>query len=540
MQSQSIRRLSGLLVLALLAACGSSSDSSSSSTTTTTDTTTKAAVPGDVVLSSPTASTASSSSLNVKAVGDAATSDYAARRTAFQSLSSGDNACAFTPQIKTVSSPRCYGPNLNYNGHPGASVADADTTDTPNVEDDDGQMPSGDLGLWGLTESSTGEGCAAAKMNELVDKVASTVDNVVNMFGVMACAGKKAGIALPAVGATVDLTAAMNTHMVAPGITISAATLTRNADTDANGDGTADRVFVSTMTATFGFGGATGTRTGTMTLKHIPTTGDNSTYKGKLSMKMSKDTRDGSNCGELAGVEAGAVDAGTILYEKTSASSVVYQVNYAQFCGKSTNPFDSSNNILPSDKATSTNLDGWADNWNYGLFSTNPSNGTGTFAYAWQAGKGDGNTRVLNLTTEVVSGGSNLTGTAYFGFGPDIETASGRGTITKMICNWAGPGNSHTGLTKAQKMVLGKASGATVWSNSSATITYAPTNSCDAAASDSFVYEAVDGNYQAVAGTSGKELSLTNDRITSTTAVTNDLVDLTGVSFTLPTAPSDV
>ncbi|PIR25080.1 MAG: hypothetical protein COX62_02470 [Deltaproteobacteria bacterium CG_4_10_14_0_2_um_filter_43_8] len=519
-----------------LSSCGSSGNSG-----TTADTTTSAVVPADVVVSSPTASTSVSASLGVKtlkAVGDAATEDYDAKKTALQNLISGDNDCAFTLQIPSVSSPSCYGPPVNFNGHLNSSAIDGDTNDDGQA-DDDGALPSGDTGIWNTTQGVS-EACAAAKMNELVQKVSANVDNMINIAAVMACSGKKAGTTLPTIGATVDLASTVESQSTVSGLTVSSATLARKANVDANSDGTTDPVYVSTLGVSMDFGGAIGVRTGTITLKHIPTTSDNSTYKGKLSFSMAKSSEDGGNCAGTAGTESGAVNAGTILYEKTSGTSLTYETNFAEFCGSSTDPFDTDNNIDPSDKVSTSNTDGWGNNWNYGLFALNPSNGTGTFAYAWQAGQGDGNTRVLDVTTSIDSS-DNLSGTAYFGFGTDIATAAGRGTITAMICNWAGPGNTHTGLEKAQRQVMSKASGTDTWISSSANITYAPSNSCDAGIGDGFIYEAVNsGTYAAVAGTSGSELNFDNDRETDAAAVTNNLVNLTDVVFTAPTAPTDI
>ena len=48
-----------------------------------------------------------------------------------------------------------------------------------------------------------------------------------------------------------------------------------------------------------------------------------------------------------------------------------------------------------------------------------------------------------------------------------------------MICNWAGPGNSKTGVAKIQRQKLSYDSTANVWESIQDNITFAPTISCD-------------------------------------------------------------
>lgn len=518
------------VLLCSFVACGSSSSSDSADA----ETSTAKAVPSDVVLSSPTSSTAADSSIFVKtfkslfkAVGDADSDDYTAKREALQELISAAGECSFTLDIPTVPPPECYGPKINYTGHINSGNIDLDTDDGSDPEDDDGKLPVGDTGIWNETEGE--EACAAAKMNQLVNSVAAKVDNAIKLFGAMACAGKKAGLDLPAVGAEVDLTAAMEEHLDVELLTVDSATLERLAD-DAEGN----EVYQSTVTFTMSLPG--NTKTSTIILKHIPTADDNSTYQGKLSITLENAVRDGGNC-----PEGGSVDGGTILYAKSSDTDVKYEVNFAEFCGADAEPLDESNNVDAADKFDAgTNPTGWANNWNYALFSINPEESTGSVSFAWQAGGQDGATRVFNVATTQEDDG-DATGTAYFGYGPDIATDEGRGTITKMICNWAGPGNSHTGVELAQKQTLSRAEGETVWSSAEANITYALSNSCDAGAGDGFLYEAVDDDvFAAVAGDSGDELDFSNNRDTDGAAVVNNLVPLDEVDFVMPTPPSDV
>lgn len=500
-----------------LAGCGAAGTSSGNPSTTT-----ASAVPSDLVLSSPTASTAVAASRSKglrKATGDPTTSDYLSKQAALQALINAAGDCAFTLQLPTVTPPACYGPALTFSSHPEATTPDSNTTDN-GADDDDGTLPTGDLGLWNTNEGS--EACAAAQMNYVVDAVARRVDNFIKLFGVAICAQKKAGLSLPAVGETLNLATAMQTHAQVIGLTVTTLALGRQANTTGG-----HAVYHMTFTGTLGFAGNI-TKESQITLTHIPTAEDNSTYRGQLSIRQSNLAEGGMNCASVGAT--GSVDATTILYEKTAADNLIYLLNDAEFCGATTNPFDSQMNIAPSDKASLTNPEGWANNWDYGLFRFNPSAGTGVVAYAWQAGMNDQQARVLNVTTSAQTDG-RITGTAYFGFGPEVAATSGLGTIDRFICNWAGPGGAitsqnYTGVAKVQRQGLVRATGGAAFTSveSDLAITYAPTTTCNT--NSGFVYQSSDG-------------SMTNDNA-SGTAVTNGLLDVSQLSFTMPTRPSDL
>lgn len=596
LQGERIRRLIALVGICTMAACGGassgsgSSDDSGSSTTGssggttsgTPDTTTSTTVPGDLVVSSPTAGASASGNLargskslkvEAPALGEPGATEFQEKREALRELLAAEGSCGFSMRTEMPSSPSCYGPTLRYCNHDDANSTDAACAIPEGANSfgenapDDGNAPVGDVGLWSETESSTGEACAAAQMNYLIDKVAVRIDNIVNIFGAMACAGKKAEVELPAVGETVDLSAAIAEHLSVTGLTISAASVTRLED-DASGNA----VYQSTLTISATGPGGT-TETGTLILKHIPTAADNSTYKGKLSMAISSTASDGGNCGQ-SGL-TGMTRAGVILYEKASESALTYKLDFADFCGSETDPLDEDNNIDPSDKLVVTgngqpqgdqqqppegdtpqgppqgaptvtsesspteNLDGWGGNWNHGVFSLNPTSGTGTVAFAWQAGPQDSYTRVLNASVSSNDDGS-AGGTAYFGYGPDVASTSEIvGSISGFFCNWAGP-NNRNGMTGpsalAQRQVLQRAAGADLFTSDSSqlAITYAPTNSCNVAADADMEFFAVSNQ------DSSTPLGMTNDVIVEDTAITHNLIDLSEVSFTVPTPPADL
>lgn len=524
-----------LLSLTVIAACGGSSTTGSTGTTTTVEDT----APDDVVLSSPTATITGGTSISeygLKGIGiKGVEDDFETKKAAYQQLKGGTGECTFSLiQMSSILVP-CYGPSIEYQNHPDGAA--------PNPAAP--YLPPSDTGLWNETaDGSTQEACAAKKMNALVGEVSGYVDNMINTIGGMICAEKKAGIELPEINGSEDVKEEITAHINVPGLDFTTATLERLAN-----DGT-NPVYRSTAETVMTMGDQT--VNGTVIVKHVPTATDNSTYKGKISYTMATAQDDvQSNCSGTTGMTI----AGTILYEKSSATSMKYEMNYAMFCGQTADPLDANNNISPTDKFCSTteinagqcttpNLDGWANNWNYGLFEIDPTTGMGTVAYAWQAGYYDGATRVFNITVDDAADGS-ASGTAYYGFGPDIaEAVAGvtKGKITQFICNWAGPGMGPNGgnrqpVEKAQRQTLTRAVGGTVFTPATSNITYAPANSCSADADHTdFKYWSINSAQDPTP----INPAMSNDK---TTVGTRD-VGLIGLTteyvFTLPTPPTDL
>lgn len=98
----------------------------------------------------------------------------------------------------------------------------------------------------------------------------------------------------------------------------------------------------------------------------------------------------------------------------------------------------------------------------------------GDYAYAWQAGKDDGNVRAFNLlaTDEATE---DFEAIAFFGYGDDIENDDP--AIKGFIGNWAGPGNNHNLQENAQKQVVDFNTTTRKFDSTEADIKYAPTNS---------------------------------------------------------------
>lgn len=169
-------------------------------------------------------------------------------------------------------------------------------------------------------------------------------------------------------------------------------------------------------------------------------------------------------------------------------------------------------------------------NINHGIFNVHPDTWVGNVSYAWQAGSGDSNTRVFNVIVSATAG------CGFFGYGGAFNTTTGTApsnAITNMICNWAGPGNQHTGLTgKAQKQCMTKSSaGVFAIDSTKNNISYAPVNSCSMTAGQlgangsAFGYKLTSASYP------GTQPAVTNDLVTLAS-------DTDYATYTAPTAPT--
>jgi hypothetical protein len=222
-------------------------------------------------------------------------------------------------------------------------------------------------------------------------------------------------------------------------------------------------------------------------------------------------------------------------------------LNQGTYCGTVYDPLILNDGVdvcdIASDPiANSTDANnGWAGNWNYLNFDFDPSTEVGTYAYSWQAGKGDSNSRVFNVSK---SSASDAVG--YFGFGPDVRNSTssctGRATdigkIKGMICNWAGPGNAHSYQNFVQKQVITKSSG--IWGVTSENILYNPVNTCLDRQSLTF-YSFTDANNNNVFDGSDVDLNYSGDSDQNTTYTgTNNLETLSNyqAAFTAPTEPT--
>ncbi|PIU56404.1 MAG: hypothetical protein COS89_06070 [Deltaproteobacteria bacterium CG07_land_8_20_14_0_80_38_7] len=520
---KTICKFLGIFVFCItLAACGSSSTTSTDShggetgTETggetggetgsdTVDTTAGKAFPVDLVVTSPYTESASAS-INVGKASKAL-DNFASERTELQDIIAGENPedCTFSLSLfdTAMQNPECYGPTVDYTNHPDSDGGSGG-----------GSMPIGDLGIWGSTQGT--EPCAAAKLNQLMDSVGSKVDSAVKLFASMACTLNIDALDLPEVGRTIDLKSGFENILSANSISqisVTTATLVRS-ENDAEGHAVYDYAFTGVLTNN------ENPRNTEFYLRHIPLDDNNATYKGKLSYVIA----DGAE-------NPTGVAAGSVLYSKSSATSLVTRMQDATYQASEGVPSplsEDTKEIDPTNTYDEDPINGWNNGFYYVLFSIDPQTGAGSYAYAWSAGSLDSHSRAFNATLSVADDGTK-TGCAYYGFGPKISLNTDLGTIDGMICNWTGPNNIHEPVALVQRECMVSSDNSFIIDPSiDLNITYAPTNSCNSSG----------GGFSYSTGGEGGG-NMTNDNSTGA-AVTNDLLPIVDMVFTMPEVPSDV
>jgi hypothetical protein len=116
----------------------------------------------------------------------------------------------------------------------------------------------------------------------------------------------------------------------------------------------------------------------------------------------------------------------------------------------------------------------------------------GETVYLWTAGDASEEQRVMHV--KVTGEGDERTGLGYFGFGDTLDSfraavkagtvATDATSISKMICNWAGPEHSHDGTSNVQKQVLKFEPTTGYFQAQESHIGYAAQNDCGATAED--------------------------------------------------------
>ncbi len=488
--------LSAAASTAFLGCSSTSSDSVSSSVSAALS----SIMASDMVVASPVANRTTTQSLG--AVEALATLESTAtpeeKKTALTTLLAATaSSCAITLNIVSSGNANCYGPSVNYTQH--------------EFNASSGSWPGGDLGIWEESESS-GEACAAAQLNQRIKGVASLSDLGTFVVGGMACVAKKNSLSLPGIGETVDLASAMSGLVTINGsaVTVTTASLAREAN-----DSSGNPVRVASLV------GSSGTKVYNIRLKHVTTNATETTYKGKVSVSIA--VSDGTKPGNCSSSSAtGYTDAISVAYEKSADTSAKFELKTANFCGSDADPFVSTTNstVDLTKRLDGSTPKGWGNNAHYMLADFDPATYLGVYRYAWQAGTGDSHTRTFNAKVENATA---ATGTAYFGFGPTIQSTPG--SIDGMICAWTGPeASNHTSVSKVQKQVMALDTASGKFISSSANITYDPVNDCEATG-----VMAMNWN----GGASTRNVSDTTENLAA-------LSDVAATIGTAPTAPAEV
>ncbi len=365
--------------------------------------------------------------------------------------------CRFDPELflKQSRNASCYGPAVSYVGHPDASF----------ITDADGQLPSGDLGIWQETDQSNGQACSAAQLTAQMEGMRDR--SLASLMGLssMICVINSNSLALPS-SSTLPITDEMNALGITD-TTFNNVTLTHSTDLSGND--------IYSYSMDFDYA-PSGTHHSIIVNMEHSTESSTDGYSGFVTTQVN-DTFSGGNC-----PDSNITRNNSLHYKRDSNNQIQTEVREAQFCGHNINGLDSENQVDSSEKFNGFN-NGWGNN--FAIFSANFNQLTlsGNYAYAWQAGPNDSNSRVFNIISDF----SSNTGDAFYGYGDDI--ASSDGSITGFICNWAGPGNDHTlsNYVQHQTLEISAETGSVTASDSH--ITYAPTNSCNYDGLGSFSYD---------------------------------------------------
>lgn len=368
----------------------------------------------------------------------------------------------------------CYGPSIAYSSHEnfvGGMPAAA------------GTLPGGDLGMWLATEGGS-QPCVAAQLNARVAGVKGRVKQGLRLMAVMRLTVGKSSLTMPSASGSLNLQAELQAAFSAvpalSGVTVDAATIAL----DSGGTVYTYRLLLSR-------GSGASATSGEVILTHTPG-GSATAYSGVMQVAGFHLSNDPAfSCSD-------EVDGGTGRYKVAQVSSVKYSRNGtaiefgsrdAQYCGHASGSssnhaaqvasFTVDGQLDPAVKIsgnTRSGGTGWRAGFTRFAGSFNKDTVAGDFLFAWQAGTGDGNARGLavhadyNTVTEVRA----LNG--YFAFTGDVATSDG--SLLGMVCNWAGPGNSHTPALSFQSQAATLGASATEYTLGASKITYAPTNSC--------------------------------------------------------------
>jgi len=422
--------------------------------------------PSELAVASPTDVSGDSFSSSVfRSISRAPNVAYSAAVDRIDDLLDGDLAIrdTFTPELFYANSvdANCYGPELQYENHPDSPGASAD-----------GTLPPGDLGIWVETEGAN-EACAAAQLNSRMESIKDqsyiALMSVASMIRVYIDDGNTWPDDISAGSSPTDVTALMNGLGITDTL-FTAATIGLNTDGDQ---------WTYSVDFTYTLDGEDLEISVDMIHQDGATDDE---YEGLLTFMADSEFDPPGNCSSTD-----VTLNGSLHYIRNSETDIRLQSRAVQMCDHSESALaeavvsdDIAGNVVDPDAA-------WGNNYHQFTAEFDPADLGGRYSYVWQAGKNDSHARILNICLSAATAGES-----YFGFGDQVQNSAADGSIDGFICNWAGPGNSHTLQDYAQRqhLTLNTTSGVFEPTNSAASdITYAPTNSCEYDGSGSFLYD---------------------------------------------------
>ena len=413
--------------------------------------------------------------------------------------------CTFDPELflKTAANADCYGPTVKYINHPDGTPAD-------------GELPGGDVGLW-METTGDGNACAAAQLNARMQAIRDHTKAALMGLATIVCVinNDSSGTYEIPENSMTDVTTIMPTPS---GVSWNLATMTH---------GEVDSEDKYSYVLDFDYNG----NNIYIDMVHIPDSDPTGLYRGRFSYQISETANYGGNCPSNE-----VTRNGSLVYNRTSSNDLVIESKDAQFCGLEADGLDSNGIVdetMKYDAATEPH--GWANDFNLLRAEFDPATRLGDYAYAWQAGMGDGNVRAFNVVAsdDGDDATEDFSATAFFGYGEDIENDNP--AITGFIGNWAGPNNDHTLLEKAQKQVVDFNATTRKFDSTTANIKYAPTNNLNHPGGGFAFDSDADGTTDSTAAFTNNLASGT-DTNSDTIATIEETITAAGIN--VPSAPS--
>lgn len=381
----------------------------------------------------------------------------------------------------------CFGPGITYTNHD-------NWTSGPNQN---GSLPSGDLGMWTATntDSDGTQPCATAELNKRLQGTKKQVRQAMLLMAGMRRLIEASGtLSLPTAGNTTDVKDAFAPVLMAVSlfstVTVEAATVALNSI------GT-----VYTYRLALSAGSGASAKQGEIVIQHTP--GASATqFSGILQItaaQLSSDPAFGCT-DEMASGQYKVATVATIRYDK-NGTALDMGARTARYCGNPTSTSSPSyiddiaaldidgmldlGNDLGGSNVRGSNK-GWRGDASRFGATMDTSTQAGDYIYLWQAGNGDDKTRAFAVHTTFNSSTEDRGLDAYFGYADTIDQPMAGLDLQGMICNWAGPGNSHTTLPIFQSQSATLSSSGSIWVASASKIAYAPTTTCNASPTMNF------------------------------------------------------
>jgi len=485
-----------LMTISLLAtSCNQDDDDDDSSTSETTGTESEnvnSTFPQNLVVASPTAASddqialtsplsSSAAALKYKkqspdnmAISYASSDDYSSK---LETINAALNATEIADCAGAVPSffdnsnefAPCYGPMLEV-----TNMSDS-TEDT--------SVGRSELGMyWEYSEpgATSGESCAASKVNSLFEVASRNMDFALGLHAMLVCAARITEAELPAVGTSSTITDVLDDiDLASMGITISAATIERLSD--ATSDSTSDTyaVYQTHFTGQLPIGTqATTTPTNEfeINVKNVPLNDDNTNNKGVLSFILYEvaDSAYTFTKHQVSSISWETIDGAlNYLYRKGEFVDVAENT--------STSMLDSDGMTLltsasPGSDPNTCEGVGWCNAYSV-IIADYDSDMFGKVAYARFIGDDDSQAFTFNVNTDATT----LKGTAYFGNAAAGVLTTDEQAVFDIIGINCVPrqSNSHQDYTQKQLIELDSSSGDWIpESGATAYISYVPTQTC--------------------------------------------------------------